>query len=78
LHSVYVPSSFNLFILLSLLKIPATHLIRLFFGYKYYTRAVHKLLRQHKLKGPWKRYKLDFIWLDISTLFLSTYKISII
>jgi len=24
-----------------------------------YTRAVHKLLRQSKLKGTWKSYKLD-------------------
>ena len=38
-----------------------------------YTRAVHKLLRQSKLKG----YKLDITWLDTSTLYLSTYKISI-
>jgi len=43
-----------------------------------YTRAVHKLLRQRKLKGTWKRYKLDFTWLETSTLFFSTCKISII
>ena len=35
-------------------------------------------MRQHKLKGTWKKYKLDFTWLDTSTLFLSTCKISII
>ena len=38
------------------------------------TRAFHKLLRQRKLKGTWKRYKIDFIWLE--TLFLSTCKLS--
>ena len=43
-----------------------------------YTRAVHKLLRHCKLKGTWKRYKHDFIWLDTSTLFLSTCKLPII
>ena len=42
-----------------------------------HTRAVHKLLRQCKLKGTWKRYKLDFTWMDSSTLFLSTWTISI-
>ena len=42
-----------------------------------HTRAVHKLLRQCKLKGTWKRYKLDFTWMDSSTLFLSTCTISI-
>ena len=39
-----------------------------------YTRVVHKLLRQSKLKGTWKSYKLDITWLDTSTLFLSTWK----
>ena len=43
----------------------------------WYTRVVHKLLRQRKLKETWKRYKLEFTWLDTSTLFLSTCKISI-
>jgi len=27
-----------------------------------YTRAVHKLLRQRKLKETWRRYKLDCIF----------------
>jgi len=45
---------------------------------KYCKRAVHKLLRQRKLKETRKRYKLDFTWLDTTTLFLSTCKISII
>ena len=44
----------------------------------YHTRAVHKLLRQRKLKGTWERYKLDFRWLDTTTLFLSTCKIRLI
>ena len=42
------------------------------------TRAVHKLLRQCKLKGTWKSYELDFTWLDTSTLLLSICKISMI
>ena len=54
-------------------------LIKIFQYYAYrYTRAVHKLLRQHKLKGTWKRCKLDFTWLDTSSLFHFTCKWSII
>ena len=33
-------------------------------------------MRQRKLKGTWKRYKLDFIWLDTTTLFHFTCKIA--
>jgi len=51
---------------------------RWFDEFRLFTRVVHKLLRQRKLKGTWKIYKLDFTWLDTTTLFLSTCKISII
>jgi len=48
-----------------------------FDGLTEHTRAVHKLLRQLKLKATWKGYRLDFTILDKSTFFLSICKISI-